>query len=515
MSQVPIFKYPLDLTGSHPGNLVTYELVQLVNTSGNRTIVPKYGAFYAASMKIRQVGHNIDANALSNIDLSGATPFIAPLHVPVPGGDPVVLANSPGPVQYVNLSNQLITTENGLYTYVVDNGGAYTLTRTTPGALLVPGTDYKSFMLNQDATRMSGGKFVDQLMVLTNQTIQGYIILEYQAVGGIFSVAADVLQLLIQELDLDNRPVNWHDIVELPPGFNPVPHYHHSSEYFGYGGLISAIERMYLAVVNLGDSNFSLNRKVFPPILDHAGAVYETGVSGEDIKIADGSILTYLGKIVPRIPSVYGDEYKSIYKLNYLTSEPGLNPNENYYSVEGELLINFSQYFGNYLEIKDIITSGQGHSTSQFVIYQKTREVIDEDVYVDAIYIFELSKGNRAPLLLSTEEIPELITFDNGYNKIVVGVDTEIVFDGNTVPVSVIAPSQFIVTDLGDINNNASTSDIFVQFTVLNDDENILLSDINSTLMDLISSMNSTSQVLESKINVISELAPRETIANV
>jgi hypothetical protein len=53
MSTRPIiYKYPLDLTGHQPNNLVIGE-PQTLPTGRNRAIVPNYGAFYAASLVIR------------------------------------------------------------------------------------------------------------------------------------------------------------------------------------------------------------------------------------------------------------------------------------------------------------------------------------------------------------------------------------------------------------------------------------------------------------------------------
>lgn len=47
-----IVKYPLDLTGNNPNNLVTNE-VQELPVGTNRAIVPNYGAFYAQSLVVR------------------------------------------------------------------------------------------------------------------------------------------------------------------------------------------------------------------------------------------------------------------------------------------------------------------------------------------------------------------------------------------------------------------------------------------------------------------------------
>lgn len=544
MSQFPIFRFKLDLTGNKPENRVTYELVHLSNAVGNRTIVPKYGAFYAASLKIRQVGMSIDANALTNISLSGAAPLII-------GG--VDLGDEVGLVKYVVLSNQLVAGENGLYAYTVDNGGAYTLTSVTPGALLTPSAQYKTFMLNQDATRMSGGKFVDQLIVLSDESVQGWLILEYQAVGGIFSTAPDVLEQLITILDLDNRPVNWHDIVELPPGFNPTPHYHHSSEFFGYGGLISAIERMYLAVINLGEDKTTpgLNRGIFPPIEEYTGPVYSNAFPIEEaktfVKNGDGGILTYLGKITPQDLPTYDISTQTI-RINYLTTDhvsdnSDLDDDDVDYVhddtvgiIEGELILSFPQVFStsdfdenNVIRSKVIRKSyGENEPRTQFLFYPIFSEESEENTKtITAIYLFELANTNRGLLSIYTDELPGVVSWSDGVGKAKIGVDSEILFDDINQDLGSVDgnPTEswnyFIIDKDDDGNISLSNNDdlpysgflqIFRSAEV--EDEYVFLSDIADMLNEVSSSMTHAAKKLEKQTRIISEVSSKYKYLN-
>lgn len=47
-----IYKYPLDLTGTHPNNLVVGE-PHTLGEGDNRAVVPNYGAFYSKSLMVR------------------------------------------------------------------------------------------------------------------------------------------------------------------------------------------------------------------------------------------------------------------------------------------------------------------------------------------------------------------------------------------------------------------------------------------------------------------------------
>lgn len=503
MSQFPIFRYKLDLLGTKPENLVTYELVELSAVVGNRTIAPKYGAFYAASMKIRQVGAPVDANSIINVALTGAAPLVV---------NAIDLGDAPGPVKYVVLSNQTTASENGLYSYTVDGGGAYTLTRIAPGGLLTAGTQYKSFMLNQEATRASGGKFVDQLLVLTDNAVQGHVILEYQAVGGPFSAAPDILEQIITMLDLDNRPVNWHDIVELPPGFNPTPHYHHSSEYFGYGGLIAAIERMTLILLNSTEKT-GINRIVLPPIMDYTGPIYGPidGEPGEERK-GDGSFLTYLGKIVPNVIPDSANS-RTVVKVNYLTSYQFVGEDETSdfretRLVEGELQFNFDPaYPAESAQFKNIIRSEDGQDKSKFVFYleMEPNVVLGHDV-IKAVHLFESCSFNRANLVLFSDDAS--VVFSDGSIDAIIGSSADIVFETITLDLSGVSSGSTIfvnVAGTGDIVLDPITTQMS-QFTELTEDESINLSDIKNPFTLMIESMNKTASKLESQVDVISEI---------
>ena len=153
---------------------------------------PFYGAFYTQNLKVRDVGGTIDAISYFNIPLTGSAPLVI-------GG--ISLGDNTAGFKSVRLANQTIASENGFYQYTV-TGGTYTLTTLTfrSVTLLTAGVDYVPTMLQQDATRVSG-KEVCQIVVITNQTLLGDVVLEYQAVGGDYSpTTSDALEQLIETL---------------------------------------------------------------------------------------------------------------------------------------------------------------------------------------------------------------------------------------------------------------------------------------------------------------------------
>lgn len=231
MSLEPVLRYSLDLSGNSPNNLVVGEVHTLAPLMPNRSIAPQYGSFFTESLSIRDVGGTIDAVAYSNIPLTGSAPLT------IEGTN---LGDDSIGFKRVRLSNQDNASENGFYKYQV-TGGTYAMTPMALGNLLVPGVDYVPTMLHQEATRVSG-KEVCQIVVITNPTLMGDVVLEYQAVGGDYSTSRDALEQLITALQLDNRPVVWGEIIGLPNGFPPVDHLHHIQDFKGWGDLINVLD---------------------------------------------------------------------------------------------------------------------------------------------------------------------------------------------------------------------------------------------------------------------------------
>lgn len=174
-----IVKYPLDLTGNNPDNLVLNE-PHSIPREKSRGFAPNAGAFFTNPSKLKIV-------------------------------------------------------------HVATN---YTLH---------PHTDYVAVELYEKASKAAGQE-VCAGIVITNDTLDGEFLVTYQAVGGEFSCNVDVIQRLIEQLDLDNRPVRWGDILGLPNAYNPAPHLHDIDDLYGMEYVVESLERIRAAIV-LGDYN--------------------------------------------------------------------------------------------------------------------------------------------------------------------------------------------------------------------------------------------------------------------
>lgn len=176
MSTKPIIvKYPLDLTGNNPDNLVLGEPHKLPEGQ-NRAIVPNYGAFFAETLAVKDA-------------------------------------------------------DNGLY--------------------LTPREQFKAVQLYQEATETTGLE-VTAVVVVTDPLVSENIEIDYQAIGGEFSHSVPALRNMISDLDLDDRPVAWGDVIGKPTAFPPAPHLHDAGDLYGFEYLVSALEQVYFGII-VGD----------------------------------------------------------------------------------------------------------------------------------------------------------------------------------------------------------------------------------------------------------------------
>ena len=126
-------------------------------------------------------------------------------------------------------------------------GSFYTSTlvvrEVVSGRVLTPRVDYHAIQLYQEATQLSGLEVCAAIAVI-NIEIDSAIEIDYQAVGGDYCFSVDAMQLIIDELDLDERPVQWADLIARPKEFPPAPHIHDAGDLYGFEYLIEAIDRL-------------------------------------------------------------------------------------------------------------------------------------------------------------------------------------------------------------------------------------------------------------------------------
>lgn len=167
-----VYKYPLDLTGNNPNNLVLGE-PHTLPAGDNRAVVPNYGAFFADSLRVREV---------------------------------------------------------------------------ETGRVLIPRQDFKAVQLYQEATQQTGLE-VCAALVVTNNDISSNIEVDYQAIGGEFSYSVIGLRKMLEDLNLDDRPVRWGDMIGRPSEFPPAPHLHDAGDLYGFEYLVEAIDALRHAIM--------------------------------------------------------------------------------------------------------------------------------------------------------------------------------------------------------------------------------------------------------------------------
>ncbi len=175
MATIPPIKYPLDLTGRNPNNLVIGE-PHTIGATGNRAIVPNHGPFFTEGLKVR---------------------------------------------------------------------------RASDGFVLTPRVHYKAAQLFSEAT-IKSGREVCSVIVIEDDSFGTEFLIDYQVLGGDYSVSVDAIRQLIETLNLDERPVRWGSILGKPQYFPPTPHLHDLGDLYGFEYLVAAIEGVRQAIL-LGD----------------------------------------------------------------------------------------------------------------------------------------------------------------------------------------------------------------------------------------------------------------------
>lgn len=116
------------------------------------------------------------------------------------------------------------------------------------GKVLEPKTQYVCTEFYQDASVVTGLE-VCCAIVITDTLVPSDLEIFYQVVGGEFSVSAGALQDAIDNLNIDNRPVHWGDIIGLPETFAPSDHLHDIGDLYGFEYLIPVLENMVTAIL--------------------------------------------------------------------------------------------------------------------------------------------------------------------------------------------------------------------------------------------------------------------------
>jgi hypothetical protein len=100
------------------------------------------------------------------------------------------------------------------------------------------------------------GQAIYSLIMITDPTVSDNISMTYQALGGPYSTSQQALVDYINNLDLDDRPASWPQIINKPDSFTPSPHLHDVGDIYGFEYIVQSLDRLSYAI-QVGDASYN------------------------------------------------------------------------------------------------------------------------------------------------------------------------------------------------------------------------------------------------------------------
>lgn len=114
---------------------------------------------------------------------------------------------------------------------------------------LIKGEQYKAVQLYQEATTKSG-KEVTAIVLVTDPNVSPNIAIDYQVVGGEYTLSVIALRTMLEEINLDGRTIEWGDVLGKPLYFPPSPHLHDAGDIYGFEYLVEILDAVRAAIIN-------------------------------------------------------------------------------------------------------------------------------------------------------------------------------------------------------------------------------------------------------------------------
>ncbi len=142
---------------------------------------------------------------------------------------------------------------------VLNHGAFYTdsivVRDEQDGSKLTKGDDYIPILYYEEPSELSG-KEVCTAIVITNEDTSNTVRVDYNCVGGMYSLISSPLVDLIDDVLTDDRPVHWGDLLGKPEAFPPTPHIHELKNIFGFEHIVAELEQIRAAIVNQNLQNY-------------------------------------------------------------------------------------------------------------------------------------------------------------------------------------------------------------------------------------------------------------------
>lgn len=154
------------------------------------------------------------------------------------------------------ISNEVHTVGSGNRAFVLNAGPFYTqrdliVRSVATGQLLFPDVDYQALHYIRAASRVSGLEVCGAIYIKNTQ-ITGDVSVDYSCIGGEYSALVSVIQDILDTIDLNNGPVHWGQILDVPSQFPPVDHLQNINTLYGFDDLIAVVEGVRQAIL-IGD----------------------------------------------------------------------------------------------------------------------------------------------------------------------------------------------------------------------------------------------------------------------
>ena len=96
------------------------------------------------------------------------------------------------------------------------------------------------------------GKEICAIIIITDPTVGDEVSLTYQALGGEFSNSMTAIINQLEQLNLDDRAVNWGNLVDKPSEYPASHHLHDIGDVYGFEYLVHSVDRVRSAII-MGD----------------------------------------------------------------------------------------------------------------------------------------------------------------------------------------------------------------------------------------------------------------------
>lgn len=179
------------------------------------------------------------------------------------------------------------------------------------------------------------GKGVYAAVQITDPEVSTKILLTCQYVGGEFSYSHYALAEAVRALELDNRPIDFNDLLGLPSQWNPAPHTHNIYQTYAWEHLIWATNDVAEAIRE-GDtasrallvSQIALKLGEFQDIIDNEIAELIRSMSPvlvtADINLEVGRRYIFMGNWLGTLPASGLVDGAMITMAKKVTASPGI-----------------------------------------------------------------------------------------------------------------------------------------------------------------------------------------------